>query len=294
MDRDNELLRRMKIWRKLKSLSPSKDGKGLAPSDIRDLKVLSGFRGISRSKTSTDKVSQDGNGVTVGVLHTGAHYDDDIDDSGVLYHYPVTKQPGMDRGDVEATKNCKLFELPLFVVTRPTISSKVRDVMLGWVTEWDDNQNIFLIEYGETPSTSDIDATSEPFVAVSKKPKKETLSKVRSGQCKFRFRLIQRYGMECIVSGVDVDEMLIAAHIIPYAEGGSMDPRNGLLLSANLHNAFDAGLWAIHPETLEVVTKPDGPSKDRLGIKIDNLQSLTSKPAKEALLWAWTKTTKDW
>jgi len=88
--------------------------------------------------------------------------------------------------------------------------------------------------------------------------------------------------------------MLVAAHIIPDAIGGSMDPRNGLMLSANLHNAFDAGLWAIHPKTLEVVIKPNGPTRSRLGIKVESLRHLKIQPAAEALEWAWTETTKKW
>ena len=59
--------------------------------------------------------------------------------------------------------------------------------------------------------------------------------------------------------------MLQAAHIRPVSENGSDDPRNGLVLCANHHLAFDANLFAFDPETLEVVYKPSGVTGVDLG-----------------------------
>jgi len=36
-------------------------------------------------------------GVTVGVLHTGRHYPEDLAPDGIVYHYPVTRQAGEPR-----------------------------------------------------------------------------------------------------------------------------------------------------------------------------------------------------
>jgi putative restriction endonuclease len=61
--------------------------------------------------------------------------------------------------------------------------------------------------------------------------------------------------------------MLDAAHIVPVRSGGTEDPANGLLLSASIHRALDAGLWAINPDTLKIETRPEGPSALRMKLE---------------------------
>jgi putative restriction endonuclease len=61
--------------------------------------------------------------------------------------------------------------------------------------------------------------------------------------------------------------MLDAAHIIPVRSGGTEDPANGLLLTASVHRALDAGLWAINPSSLEIETRPGGPDKRRMKLE---------------------------
>ena len=65
------------------------------------------------------------------------------------------------------------------------------------------------------------------------------------------------------------------------------DVRNGLLLTANLHRAFDASLWALHPETLRVVTRHRGPSLDDLQISADRLRQDVPPPHRDALDWRY-------
>jgi len=79
----------------------------------------------------------------------------------------------------------------------------------------------------------------------------------RQGQTKFRQTLLNAYGYKCAITGFDAGEALEAAHIIPYAETENQDPRNGLLLRADLHTLFDLNLLAIHPDTLQVCLHPD-------------------------------------
>ena len=66
----------------------------------------------------------------------------------------------------------------------------------------------------------------------------------------FRKRLLSLYGANCLASGELVSTPvgqvnLDAAHIVSVEAGGSDDLRNGLLLSKDLHWAFDKGLFAI-------------------------------------------------
>ena len=66
----------------------------------------------------------------------------------------------------------------------------------------------------------------------------------------FRQKLIRAYGTKCLASGESIatpDSLLNldAAHIVPVEVGGSDDVRNGLLLSKDLHWAFDKGLFSL-------------------------------------------------
>ena len=94
-----------------------------------------------------------------------------------------------------------------------------------------------------------LDIVDKPSDAIESKKK-------RMGQHKFRERLLKMYSNTCVISGNDCEEELEAAHIVPYAETGSYDLSNGLLLTSTFHKTFDKYLWSINPNTLlvEVVT----------------------------------------
>ena len=99
-------------------------------------------------------------GVTVGVLHTGRSYADDLLPDGIVYHYPRTTVPGRDAQEVGATKAAKDLALPVFVVVQPDSTSR-RVVHLGWVEDWDDGSELFSIAFGGAPPPSMPSATEE-------------------------------------------------------------------------------------------------------------------------------------
>ncbi|NHN55996.1 hypothetical protein G9U51_09430 [Calidifontibacter sp. DB0510] len=68
------------------------------------------------------------------------------------------------------------------------------------------------------------------------------LRKVRRHQQRFRGLLLQYYPQECAHCGLDILELLEAAHIEPDSEGGAASVANGRLLCANHHRALDRGL----------------------------------------------------
>lgn len=74
----------------------------------------------------------------------------------------------------------------------------------------------------------------------------------RPEQGRFRSDLMAAHGGACLVSGCRVPAALEAAHIVPVADGGSDRVANGVLLRADLHRLFDAGLLTIDPETSTV------------------------------------------
>ena len=71
------------------------------------------------------------------------------------------------------------------------------------------------------------------------------LFRPRLGQSSFRVLLTEAYKRRCAITGEQTLIALEAAHIIPYAREGTHDIRNGLLLRADFHRLFDAGLVSV-------------------------------------------------
>lgn len=266
--------------------------RGVEPRLVNSFGIFYGGRGIWRNKEVTGHLTPSGGGVAVGLLHTGSSYPDDVDDDCVIYHYPTTEVPGTDAADVEATKAAHQLKLPLFVVTYPSSSSSKRDVHLAWVETWDDDARQFLVIFGtESPPEQPAAAPDEPFVLLKKQPKMKAETTIRPGQARFRFEVLRRYGPACAVCDVSHPPLLDAAHICPWDKGGSDDPRNGLVLCALHHRAFDGALFAIEPETLKVVTAPSAAQAGALLMSRATIEHLPARPADAALTWRWERFT---
>ena len=68
--------------------------------------------------------------------------------------------------------------------------------------------------------------------------------KTRVNQYFFRRMVLANYDETCALSGVDINTLLIASHIIPWSENEKerLNPENGICLSALYDKAFDKGL----------------------------------------------------
>jgi hypothetical protein len=252
--------------------------------------MYGGAQGIWVDATRTRHV--DPTGVTVALLHTGLHYADDLSEDGLLYHFPTTRRGGRDSSEVEATKTAARLGIPVFVITRPTPNSRIRNVRLAYVTGWDDPTLMFFVEFEPVPDVGLVDhdeSDEKPFMLVEARDRRRSRSYVREGQQKFKFRAIQRYKDVCAVSGISVYEMLDAAHVCPVEAGGSNDPRNALVLSAAHHRAFDSHLFGIEPNSLIIATVSGGPSRERMGIRVQSLEHLAKKPHPDAVEWRWER-----
>ncbi|RLA74331.1 MAG: HNH endonuclease [Epsilonproteobacteria bacterium] len=67
--------------------------------------------------------------------------------------------------------------------------------------------------------------------------------KTRTNQSFFRKSVLSSYDNTCCITGINIPELLVASHIIPWAESeeNRLNPKNGLCLN-NLHDkAFDRG-----------------------------------------------------
>jgi putative restriction endonuclease len=70
----------------------------------------------------------------------------------------------------------------------------------------------------------------------------------RLGQGIFRVIILDAYNRSCAITGEKVVPVLDAAHIKPYAQEGTHDPRNGILLRSDLHTLFDKGYVTVTPD----------------------------------------------
>jgi putative restriction endonuclease len=70
----------------------------------------------------------------------------------------------------------------------------------------------------------------------------------RLGQSSFRVLVTDAYQRRCAITGESTLMALEAAHIVPYSGEGGHDVRNGLLLRADFHRLFDAGLVSVTPD----------------------------------------------
>ena len=226
----SEYTHRMQIWNHLQEHYKSTN---VLPDILREeYRIYRGAAGIWYDKERTTPLSDDGNGITVSVLHTGKSYPDDVGDDSIIYHYPTTNRSGnSDQNEINATKNCKKYHLPLFIITHSKENEKLRDVQLGYVVDWNDDNRTFLINFSESepiiePSLPMVADT--PFDWTQQRKQKTTTTTSPQRNPVFRFNVLKRYGSKCAVCSIKIDNLLSASHIIPVGEkGGSDDVRNG-------------------------------------------------------------------
>ncbi len=100
---------------------------------------------------------------------------------------------------------------------------------------------------------------------------REAIVRARVNQAVFRRLVFARYDSVCCVTGLRTKELLVAAHIVPWAEDRQvrLDPRNGLCLNALHDRAFERGLMVVDDTfTIRVAPSLDtasGPLQDWIG-----------------------------
>jgi putative restriction endonuclease len=101
--------------------------------------------------------------------------------------------------------------------------------------------NLLRIKFGQFPSVE------RPLRRPSGPSETTRLTKQRVHQAFFREAVLSSYESTCGVTGVAVEECLVASHIVPWGEDVALrtDPTNGLCLSATFDRLFDSGLMTI-------------------------------------------------
>lgn len=96
--------------------------------------------------------------------------------------------------------------------------------------------------------------------------------KQRTGQHLFKINLMYAYGGKCAMTGCNIEEVLEAAHIVPFSKSHDHSIANGILLRKDIHTLFDKGLIAIDKNyriRLSEEFKSNYPQKDNIYFKLD-------------------------
>ena len=175
-----------------------------------------------------------------------------------------------------------------------TGSAAKRSIRLGWVVDFDEENRQFLILFGENAPKYQTAADEDASFALTggTAPGKTTV-KTRPGQQRFRFQVLAKYGCKCAICMINHPSLMKAAHICGKADKGSDDWRNGLPLCSTHHDAFDAHLFRIHPDTLGIEMMP-GVSPISIGVIAKTLTPLHRQPHPEALSWRFGRSAKVW
>jgi putative restriction endonuclease len=79
---------------------------------------------------------------------------------------------------------------------------------------------------------------------------REAIVQVRKNQHIFRKAILNSYGSACCITGINNEKLLVASHIVPWAQDvqNRLNPLNGLCLSALHDRAYDQGLITVLPD----------------------------------------------
>ncbi len=86
---------------------------------------------------------------------------------------------------------------------------------------------------------------------------KERLVKTRVNQSVFRQMILKTYESRCAISGINLPELLVAGHIVPWAddEHNRLNPENGICLSNLYDRAYEKGLICIDTDYKLLISK---------------------------------------
>jgi putative restriction endonuclease len=162
------------------------------------------------------------------------------------------ENPGQD----DYVIGCRILVQPVFLPEHlwiPQPQSWARSIVVGKTYSTEDREGLQLWERvmalgSELPAASG-------FAESQTRYGEPSLIKPRLGQGAFRIAVTDAYNRTCAVSGGKVLPALDAAHIKPYAHGGSHELSNGILLRRDIHSVFDAGYVTVDEQYRFVVSR---------------------------------------
>jgi HNH endonuclease len=101
----------------------------------------------------------------------------------------------------------------------------------------------------EASATEAIDQVRHsPLPSIIERQRTLTRVLARTGQSRFRARIMDVYGGRCFLTGETIKEVLEAAHIVPVTNNGSDEENNGLCMRVDIHRLYDSGNLRIKPD----------------------------------------------
>lgn len=208
-----------------------------------------------------------------------------------------TIRPLMTRSDARDPEiGCTVLSAPFFWPRETWIPNPIgwsRNVVRGKYYDTDEPEGASLLaavqERTEVRSGDTDDRLQEPRARYGE----PVLIKPRLGQGAFRVVVTDAYERRCAITGENTLPVLEAAHIRPFAKSGPNEVTNGMLLRADFHKLFDAGLVTVAPD-LRVEVSPrikeawfNGRAYYRLhGKHLSSLpRSLADRPDPALLVW---------
>jgi putative restriction endonuclease len=142
------------------------------------------------------------------------------------------------------------------------LSGGIKQVVPIW-NEFKDNKELLLFESEQILSKKEHISLEKKYADVLedivdlKGEDKLRLVKTRINQEVFRKMVIANYEGKCAITGIDVQPLLLASHIIPWSKNKQerLNPENGICLSAFYDRAFDKGYIGINEKLETLVSK---------------------------------------
>lgn len=87
-----------------------------------------------------------------------------------------------------------------------------------------------------------------PLPSIIERQRTITRVLARTGQSKFRSRIMKAYQGRCFLTGEVIAEVLEAAHIVPVTNNGADHEDNGFCMRVDIHRLYDSGNLRIRPD----------------------------------------------
>ena len=166
----------------------------------------------------------------------------------------------------------------------------MRDIHLRRVVDFDDEARVFLVSFSDAavsesmPTALGEDQSRFLLSGAQNNKKRPPMSEMDSRDSNLE-SFIDMDLSGCAVCPITVSELLDAAHIREKHDQGSDDARNGIVLCATHHRAFDRGFFGFDPDSLRFVLKASISHRATVGITKDSILHLRCKPHRDASQW---------
>lgn len=102
---------------------------------------------------------------------------------------------------------------------------------------------------------------------------------VRQHQSRFRRAVLDNFNNRCCISGVTETDLLVASHIIPWADKieSRLDPSNGLCLMTLYDKLFDKGYFSLDDNLNVIITEHVENLSEPISKALENINGRTIK-----------------